>query len=57
MAADMIDEKLSELQRLAHLSKWSILPVYDYNRHGTWLRRQCLCQMLEHDLIHKVVTV
>lgn len=58
MAEEQIDEKLSELQRLGVLAEWFRLPVYDYNRHHTWLRKQCLCQMLEMSLIQReVITV
>lgn len=58
MAMRLIDDKLSVLQRLGVLADWFKLPVYDYNRHHTWLRKQCLCQMLENNLIKKkVITV
>lgn len=58
MAVEKIDGKLSVLQRLGVLEDWFKLPVCNYNRHNTWLRKQCLCQMLEMSLIKKeVITV
>lgn len=58
MTEEKIEEKLMLLQRLGVLADWFKLPVYDYNRHHTWLRKQCLCQMLEMNLIKKkVITV
>lgn len=58
MAVEKIDGKLSVLQRLGGLEDWSKLPVCKYNRHNTWLRKKCLCQMLDMSLIKKeVITV
>ncbi|XP_062581634.1 uncharacterized protein LOC134243396 [Saccostrea cucullata] len=58
MAAEKIEEKLEQLQCLGLLAEWYQLSVYTYNRHNTWLRKQCLCQLLEGNLIkRKVITV
>ncbi|XP_061193375.1 uncharacterized protein LOC133201595 [Saccostrea echinata] len=58
MAAEKIDEKLKQLQCLGLLAEWFQLSVYNYNRHNTWLKKQCLCQLLEGNLIQrKVITV
>ncbi|XP_061193378.1 uncharacterized protein LOC133201599 [Saccostrea echinata] len=58
VAAAKIEEKLEQLQCLGLLAEWFQLGVYDYNRHNTWLRKQCLCQLLEGNLIQrKVITV
>ncbi|XP_048770342.2 uncharacterized protein LOC125676531 [Ostrea edulis] len=57
MAAERIEEKLELLQTSGHLAHWFPLDVHDYNRHNTWLRKQCLCQMLEKNIIERKVPI
>ncbi|XP_048767296.1 uncharacterized protein LOC125674231 isoform X2 [Ostrea edulis] len=57
MAAERIEEKLEQLQSSGLLAHWFQLGVYDYNRHNTWLRKQCLCQMLEKDIVERKIPI
>jgi hypothetical protein len=60
MADEKVEEKLEKLQTSGRLAHWFMLGVYDYNRHNTWIRKQCLCQMLErsiNEIIEKKVPI
>ncbi|CAC5379591.1 unnamed protein product [Mytilus coruscus] len=59
LAHIMIKQQLAHLQQNGFLSNWFTLDTCDYNRHNTFLRKKCLCQLMENEIIHpkSVITV
>ncbi|XP_062594556.1 uncharacterized protein LOC134255973 [Saccostrea cucullata] len=50
-AKNMILKKLHEWNERGRLVNWLSLESEAYNRHNTWLRKACVCQVLERDVI------
>ncbi|XP_061176078.1 uncharacterized protein LOC133185031 [Saccostrea echinata] len=49
-AKKMILKRLQEWNERGRLVNWYSLESEAYNRHNTWLRKACVCQVLERDV-------
>lgn len=53
-AKDLILKKLQEWNERGSLVNWASLESEAYNRHNIWLRKSCVCQVLERYLITQI---
>ena len=58
-AETLVKYQLSKMHENNSLLYWSVITRSDYNRHNTWDRRRCICQILERnpELIKKLVNI
>lgn len=54
-AKELILKKLRKWNERGSLVNWASLESEAYNRHNTWLRKSCVCQVLERCLITQII--